>query len=114
VAWPATVPIQLPVDYIEEFQTLSTETESGVYDSRYIHAAPIARWRIRFSALSDAEADALTNFFIEQGGRYGEWEFLDPETGASHTKCRFGMDDLEIRRVSRNENACDVLIEEYA
>ena len=51
-------------------------------------------WIIRLSQLTETELSELTNFFIEQQGRLGTFDFEDPWSGSVISGCRFEQDRL--------------------
>lgn len=55
------------------------------------------RWRINLSGLNETELAQLTNFFAEQQGRLGTFDFEDPWTGTVISGCRFDHDRLPVR-----------------
>ena len=51
-------------------------------------------WRIELSRLDETEAVRLVEFFTEQQGRFGGFDFEDPWSGAVIPNCRFEQDQL--------------------
>lgn len=63
-------------------------------EQRYTRASsPVHRWSIRLDLLDEEEALKLQQFFFEQAGRYGVFEFQDPLTGQVFPTCSFESDD---------------------
>jgi hypothetical protein len=54
------------------------------------------RWAIELSKLNEEELSRIVNFFIEQEGRFGTFDFEDPWTGTVTTGCRFENDRLPL------------------
>jgi hypothetical protein len=52
------------------------------------------RWVVRLSQLDETELQRLSEFFIEQQGRSGLFDFEDPWTGGIVSGCRFEDDQL--------------------
>ena len=72
-----------------EYKTLVSEFESGVEQRRRKWAAPLRKWRLRFSNRTKADMELVRNFF---SGKYGSFmAFMDePERcrGVYGTVCR--------------------------
>ncbi len=68
------------------------------------------RWVVRLSQLDETELQRLSEFFVEQQGRAGMFDFEDPWTGSVVSGCRF--EDDELLTVSNGEfnGATDVVI----
>lgn len=52
------------------------------------------RWVVRLSQLDEAELGRLREFFAEQQGRSGLFDFEDPWTGSIVSGCRFEGDEM--------------------
>jgi hypothetical protein len=52
------------------------------------------RWTIQLSQLDESELQRLSEFFVEQQGRSGQFDFEDPWTGGLVSGCRFEDDQL--------------------
>jgi hypothetical protein len=73
---------------------------------RYTYATRAAgqrAWEIEYSALTQAEADALVAFFSARGGRYESFTFQDPQDSTPYT-VRFDQDELAVTASGRNEH----------
>ena len=55
---------------------------------------PVRRWVIRLSEVSDSELAAVQQFFANQQGRTGSFEFTDPWDGTVYADCSFDADEL--------------------
>lgn len=55
------------------------------------------RWMLSLSQLDETELAEVLQFFFDQQGRLGSFDFEDPWTGAVVTECRFEHDALSIR-----------------
>jgi len=58
----------------------------------------VHRWNIRLDLLDEKEALTLQQFFTEQSGRYGIFEFQDPLTGQVYPTCCFESDRNDVRQ----------------
>ena len=56
----------------------------------------------------------MQTFWDSMKGQYGEFSFTDPATAVTTPKCRFDMEQLDVRYVGPNENLVTVIIQEYA
>lgn len=62
-------------------------------EQRYRDApASRRRWTIDLSRLDESEVTRLMEFFSEQQGRFGSFDFEDPWTGSVVANCRFEQD----------------------
>jgi hypothetical protein len=59
------------------------------------------RWVVELSGLSSAEAALLREFFLQQHGRAGVFEFTDPVSGEMHARCCFEQDEIVVRGADR-------------
>src|SRR5206468_1185224 len=95
---------QRPYTQIRRFYTLRNDNPSG---KRYAYAlyggglsgfptGALLSWNLTYPALSDADLSTLETFFRGNSGRYGSFNFTDPDSGALAANCRFGSDVLEI------------------
>ncbi len=57
---------------------------------------PVSRWEISLSRLDARELTAVREFFLNQQGRYGSFEFMDPWDGIEYQDCSFEEDELEL------------------
>lgn len=53
-------------------------------------------WQLDYAVLSDADLATLENFFMGQWGRYGSFDFVDPDNSTTYHGVRFDSDSLEI------------------
>ena len=54
------------------------------------------RWIIDLSNLDEGEAAQLAEFFLEQQGGFGAFDFEDPWTGTVVANCRFEQDRISV------------------
>ncbi len=59
-----------------------------------VRARPVRWWVLRLSLLNDAELGQLEEFFTEQQGAFGLFDFPDPFSGQTIANCRFGTSEL--------------------
>jgi len=101
-----------PWSYKREFLTTRNDMPTGKRYAYYHRATPLMRWTIGGESISDADVATLRNFFEARGGSYETFEFVDPETGTTHTKCRFDQGGFEERHIGPNENSVRLVIVE--
>jgi len=104
--------VHVPFTQTLEFFNVSNRRPHGWQYSYNVLADGLKRWTIQFS-LSDADLPTLQTFWDDMKGSYGEFEFPDPDTGVTTTKCRFAQEALVIEQVGPNENLVTVQIQEY-
>lgn len=66
---------------------------------------PVASWVLNFKSVPEAAADRYVSFFRSKGGRYGTFDFMDPDTGTVTTGCHFAADVLEINYNGYNNSS---------
>src|SRR5678815_3603321 len=96
---------QRPYTQIRRFYTLKNDNPSG---ERYAYSlfggglagfptGALLGWTLEFPELSDANLLTLETFFRGKSGRYGSFNFTDPDNATRAANCRFGNDVLEIK-----------------
>lgn len=105
---------QIPYVRKGVFLTAGLDSETGWRFSYSWRANPLYTWELLYSQLPDADLATLRAFFEARYGSYEEFEFVDPEDGVTHTKCRFGMDAFSMRHLGPNQHSVTVIIQEYA
>ena len=104
----------IPYVYSTEFLTASVKAETGWQYAYSWRANALYRWVLQYSQLSDADWATLLAHFQAMFGRYGEFEFTDPETTTVHSKCRYDQDELERTNSGVDNNSLTVVIVSYA
>jgi len=83
---------QYPAQFSLSWRTHITMFLDGS-EQRYARtSSPVRRWHIRLDLLDEQESLILQQFFVEQSGRYGFFEFQDPLTGHVYPTCCFESD----------------------
>jgi hypothetical protein len=72
------------------------------------------RWTIDLSRLDEGEAAQLTEFFTEQQGSYGAFDFEDPWSGAVVSNCRFEQDLISVHIEAEWDSSTQLTIIEPA
>ncbi|PWU04190.1 MAG: hypothetical protein C5B51_17215 [Terriglobia bacterium] len=57
-------------------------------------------WDIRLDQLDETEMAALDEFFLQNQGRFGTFEFTDPWDGSVYTSCSFASDEMSLSSVA--------------
>lgn len=104
--------VHLPFAQEQEVWNVSNRQPHGYQYSYNVLANGLKRWEISFN-LSDADLSTLQTFWDARKGAYEEFDFTDPDTGATTNKCRFDQDTLEFQAIQPNENRVSVSIQEY-
>lgn len=105
--------VHLPFSQGRGFQNVTNRQPHGWQYAYNLLATPLGRWQIQFS-LSDADLVTLQNFWDARKGAYEEFTFTDPDTGITHSRCRFDGEALAVEDVGPNEHLVTVNIVEYA
>ena len=96
-------------------QRYSTEVEKFLdcTEQRYRNfPSSKRRWSIALNLLDETETARLTNFFEQQQGRLGLFDFEDPWTGTLVLQCRFGEDQFPVQEESESRCALQLTVEE--
>ena len=102
----------LPLTQEIEFWNVVNRQPHGYQYAYNILTSGLKRWEISFN-LSDADLATLQTFWDARKGAYEEFDFTDPDTGATTSKCRFDQDALVVQQIQANENRVSVSIQEY-
>jgi hypothetical protein len=105
----AHLPFQQGID----FANVTTDMPHGWRYAYNLIATGLKTWAISYS-FSDADRATFEAFWVAQKGKLSVFDFTDPQTGVTHTKCRFDMDAAEFQTVGPNEHIINVKIKEYA
>ena len=97
-----------------EFLTAKTVMPTGWQFAYAWRTSNLWRWKLPYVQLSDADAATLRAHFVAMYGRYGEFNFTDPETATVYPKVRFASDELSIIRNGPNNNSVTVELVQYA
>ncbi len=103
----------LPFQQGQEFANVVQDMPHGWRYAYNLIATSLKRWVIQYS-FSDADRTTFQTFWDAQKGNYSVFDFTDPHTGVTHTKCRFDMDSASFQTVGPNEHLITVTIQEYA
>jgi hypothetical protein len=58
--------------------------------------APLREWVIRLDLLDETELKGLEQFFLDQQGQFGSFEFTDPADDTVYPDCSLMIDDLNL------------------
>ena len=70
------------------------EFVSGDEHRSPLFAAPLRRWLIQLSLLTEGERFALEEFYVEQGGGANSFSFTDPWDGVEYLDCSFESNEM--------------------
>jgi len=87
---------QYPASKSLHFQNQTVRFLNGE-EQRYRDAAgPLRQWTIRLSEIDESEMAAFEQFFEDNQGRFGNFEFTDPWDGTRYANCSISGDDLTL------------------
>ena len=102
-----------------------TDVNDSPYGQRYAYAwykaftprdnypsSLLKAWKLSYPLLTDADATTLENFFLGCQGRYKSFTFVDPLDASSNANCRFDMDDISFKYVTKNMQQTEVTIKQ--
>jgi len=103
---------QYPASKSLRFQNQTVRFLDGT-EQRYRDAAsPLHQWTIRLSELDEGEMAAFEQFFEDNEGRLGSFEFIDPWDGTQYQNCSLKSDDLALRCVAEMRTKISLTIVE--
>jgi len=104
--------VHIPWTAAREFANIHNNMGHGYRYSYNVVATPVRSWQIQF-LLSDDDWATLLAFWESMAGAYGEFNFTDPDTTVTHTRCRFDGDSLDVVHRGPNDHLVTVKIQEY-
>jgi hypothetical protein len=75
-------------------------------------AAPLHRWTIKLSLLSEAEVVAIREFVNNLSGRFESFTFTDPWDGTTYSSCSVASDTTAIEWLGENDARTTLVIQE--
>jgi hypothetical protein len=75
-------------------------------------SGPLRRWEIRLDRLDETEMAAIEQFFAENQGGFGTFEFTDPWDGQTYTNCSFTNDDLGMTSLDERKGQTAVAVKQ--
>ncbi len=87
---------QYPSERSRRFLTTVFEFLDGSEQRFAQYGSSSRRWVIQLDRLDEKELFDLEQFFIEQGGAAGSFEFADPWDDAVYPNCSIENDDIEL------------------
>lgn len=87
---------QYPSERSRRFSTSVYEFVDGREQRFAQYGASLHRWLVRLDQLDEAELFGLEQFFVEQGGAAGSFEFTDPWDATVYPDCSVESDDIEL------------------
>jgi len=102
---------QFPVGTARTFLTTGVTSPAGLRYSYYWRSSPRVSFPLQYSSVSDADCAVLFDFYTSMFGNLRTFSFVDPVTGDSYAKCRFGMQSLERTFLEPDQNTINVLVE---
>jgi hypothetical protein len=105
---------QYPARRTVAFRNQTVRFLDGRYQRYRDSAGPVRRWEILLENIDESEAAALDEFFTQQQGAFGSFEFTDPWDGALYEDCSFAIDEVEFTAAGEMRTAARLVIEENA
>ena len=80
-------------------------------DQRYLtQTRALRKWQIRLNLLTEAEIAQLEQFFFQQKGDYGAFDFPDPFTGVAVSNCRFAASEFVSEYTGVDESSATIWV----
>jgi len=105
---------QYPARRTVAFRNQTLRFLDGRYQRYRDSAGPVRRWEILLEQIDESEAAALDEFFRQQQGSFGSFEFTDPWDGALFEDCSFAIDEVEFAAGGEMSTATRLVIQENA
>jgi len=102
---------QYPATKAITFQNQAVRFVDGTEQRYRDCAGPLHKWVIRVSDLDETEMTALELFYESNGGRFGNFSFIDPWDSQTYSNCSFAADyiDLESKEELRGATSVTIL-----
>lgn len=111
----------LPYSQMRRFAVLLNDNAAG--GTRYAYTwyagglsgfptRSLRGWQLEYPIVSDADLATIETHFRNNWGRFGLWQFTDPDDSVVYTKCRYDDDALSIVNNGPNQNALTLRIME--
>lgn len=73
---------------------------------------PLRQWEIRLDQLDETEMTAIEQFFADNQGEFGAFEFTDPWDGRIYTNCSFASNDLVLTWLDERKGQTEVVVKQ--
>ena len=73
-------------------------------------SGPLREWQIRLEQLDEMEMAALEQFFTENQGGFGSFQFTDPWDGENYPNCSFANNDLGLTSLDEMKGQTAVVV----
>ena len=87
--------MQYPATTTIRYSSQLIQFVDGVEQRYRDFPAPLHEWVVRLDLLDEAELKGLEQFFTDQQGQFGSFEFVDPKDNSSYPDCSLMIDDLD-------------------
>lgn len=91
---------QYPATKSVRFQNQTVRFLDGSEQRYRDSVGALHRWVIRLSELDESEMAAFEQFFEDNQGRLGNFEFTDPWDGTQYPNCSLANDDLNLNSMA--------------
>jgi hypothetical protein len=103
---------QYPASRSLRFQNQVLRFVDGT-EQRYRDSSGLQRnWVISLDQLDEGEMAAIDEFFAQNQGRLGSFEFTDPWDGSVHANCSFATDDLILTCIAEMQGRASLTVME--
>src|SRR5581483_1219065 len=103
---------QYPLDRRRRFSTQVLRFLDGSEQRFAGFGGPLRRCVIRLDLLDESELANLETFFVEQGGRAGNFSFTDPWDGMVYPRCSFEDDTMMTEYRGQGDGATALIVRE--
>jgi hypothetical protein len=103
---------QYPARRATAFQNQALRFLDGREQRHRDCAGPLHRWEIRLTQLDEGEIARIEQFFTENQGAFGDFDFTDPWDGQIYSNCSIDADDLAWTSIAEMTAATSLVIRE--
>jgi hypothetical protein len=103
---------QYPLPVYVAQSTQVTRFLDGSDQRCVVRARPVRWWVVKLSLLNDTELATLEEFFAEQQGSFGLFDFPDPLTGQAIANCRLATSELTTLYEAADQGSTEVTVME--
>lgn len=102
---------QRPYTRSEQYLHCNNDMACGARFSYLKRDAPLHKFVLTYSGITDADLATLEAFWVSVNGSYGSFDFVDLE-GTTYHNCRFENDSFDMKYLSPNQNSVTLAVVE--
>lgn len=104
---------QFPFSSTSHYFTVKNQMENGLQFAFYYRTAPLKKWPITQSLVTDAEAGTLFDFYTKCFGGWKSFNYLDQADGITYPNVRFGPAPITCVHKKLGQKQVSFLLEQF-